>query len=1557
MRPTNANAPTKTLWSDLPVYLAIALTLSLSSLPTTWALSDKRLCADEKCEQIISLGSAKINYASGENGMLSFKTHAPVRIMSKSAGSEPKLWGVEINGRRGYANKDYIMEKKILIKDGDLKYEVPVVWPPKPPAAAATSVAPADTPAAPAAAAVAPEAVPIASKAQAEQKPQQSLEQVHPVQPVLNASETSEDIATTTTSPLDTLKLAILTEQEQSTSGSNEVPSPITPVQPNLLLVDGTELPLEAVPALTERSQNASHADEIKTATKSNNAELAEDLTTSDDEFDYEDDEESLNDDEDNDNEATLDSKFNDKQYDSNAQSKATDEATATATTPAAITARADLPKGVNEADSQPQGNQAQPEISAKPIDAPLLVETRNVNAVLEDEPLQTESQAKAAEELRQKEKIMEIQSASEANKIDNNINLFNIEPKLQTMSRQITEPNTQEKVAAAALPSQTEPVTEATIEQKIEIAEQLEDAAKVNSSNILVEGEINAEQLREPQPEAKPAQTSGKEDVKVDVEVATAPKVEDAIAPNEAPQQQGKIDAEAAQPKTEEIVTPAVPQAAELVGSSTAGSTVEPTVAPILPSLFNQQHFNNPNEYYKQLLEQQKQQPQEQQQQLPQGQQQQQPQEQQQLQPQGQQQQQPQEQQQQQQQQPQGQQQQQPQQKEVEDQQDNKQKEQEKLQQQLQNEEQLRQQKQEEEEYEKLKQKEEEERQREEAQRQQKLKEQQEEEEKLRLQVEEQRKEQLREQEQRRQQLQQEREQQQRELQEELKRQREKQKQQQEEHVQHTTPSASAFDNPYDAVYQAEPTAAPAAATGSVEPIGLPAVPAETPKEEAASGLGLFGTIMNTVNSFISNEHHKEPKTEPLTGSDELHRLLYPDAPNSKEDSFSEGYCTRPSDSNCHASITLDNFVEVLAAKVLDHSLLLLCVVIAAASSLFFLFTYYCFCNSSQEGALLSKLNHLERSLLAAHKENLIIKHDLMTTRTKLSSIEDNSFGSNDMVAALKKQLEAELYEKAQLQEQVSSLEKDLDNAAEAGLELNKMLSEVLNSQNGDEAFMNTVDELQRQLNDQEKIIIDINARLAEKSRENSELQYSYTESTTRLNSEMKSLQQDNYELEMEKSKLQTRLDEIQVESQLELSKALEARNFEMQRLQKQIMELNAKYDKEHSELQTSLAKIEALEECLKTIKKDGNANVKELISTAKLRGELNALQQKFKALQTKLEQEMENKARLESQLQASSADVEQLKQDFNQSERDKLEAQTRLEVLSGYFREKETQLQKELSLQESKWLQHQGENASTVETLTLMKNEIQLLKSQNDELRAEIEAQIASHKAQMGTLENRAHESWLAARQADRRREEAQAEAAGYRRQMTAMASGVGDVSADVLATNGGLGAPEQANAPSPVPLPLPLPGSPGLLNMPNPLPFLPAPFSPFMGLPPFLPPPVVAGGARPPPLGRMRSPPPTSSSRDRYSPQRDDRDDYSDDDDYYDDDDDEHGTDRQRRHSGSWGRPRRDSYRHSPRTFRSLSPSDSRYNYNETETDFSPPPSPTPPRKNSSRTVSEV
>lgn len=146
----------------------------------------------------------------------------------------------------------------------------------------------------------------------------------------------------------------------------------------------------------------------------------------------------------------------------------------------------------------------------------------------------------------------------------------------------------------------------------------------------------------------------------------------------------------------------------------------------------------------------------------------------------------------------------------------------------------------------------------------------------------------------------------------------------------------------------------------------------------------------------------------------------------------------------------------------------LLACLAIAAITSIVFLLAYYCFCNSSREGLLLSKLNKLEGNLLATKKENDILKHDLLTTRQKLSSVEDNSFGSNDMVVSIRKQLEEELLEKARIQELNINLQKELENSADAGMELNRIVSELLNNQNGDETFISRVEDLQKELTEQ---------------------------------------------------------------------------------------------------------------------------------------------------------------------------------------------------------------------------------------------------------------------------------------------------------------------------------------------------------------------------------------------------------------------------------------------------------------------------------------------------------
>lgn len=53
----------------------------------------------------------------------------------------------------------------------------------------------------------------------------------------------------------------------------------------------------------------------------------------------------------------------------------------------------------------------------------------------------------------------------------------------------------------------------------------------------------------------------------------------------------------------------------------------------------------------------------------------------------------------------------------------------------------------------------------------------------------------------------------------------------------------------------------------------------------------------------------------------------------------------------------------------------------------------------------------------------------------------------------------------------------------------------------------------------------------------------------------------------------------------------------------------------------------------------------------------------------------------------------------------KEKAEAETRLEVLSKFFNEKEAERQKE----ESMWLQQQGEVSITVEKLQMMQSEIQ--------------------------------------------------------------------------------------------------------------------------------------------------------------------------------------------------------------------------------------------------------
>lgn len=174
-------------------------------------------------------------------------------------------------------------------------------------------------------------------------------------------------------------------------------------------------------------------------------------------------------------------------------------------------------------------------------------------------------------------------------------------------------------------------------------------------------------------------------------------------------------------------------------------------------------------------------------------------------------------------------------------------------------------------------------------------------------------------------------------------------------------------------------------------------------------------------------------------------------------------------SEAETHSVNNYNDFVVTFMGKLVELVDVIVYVVITAIFVLAFTLGYYCITNSRKEGSLVSKLNILERKLMTSTKECDLLKCDLVDTRNKLASIEDNSFGSNEMVIALKRDLDTAETERTALQDQVILLEKELETAAEAGLELNRMVSELLSNQSGSDSIISSVEELQRQLNEQQ--------------------------------------------------------------------------------------------------------------------------------------------------------------------------------------------------------------------------------------------------------------------------------------------------------------------------------------------------------------------------------------------------------------------------------------------------------------------------------------------------------
>ncbi|XP_057341258.1 transport and Golgi organization protein 1 isoform X2 [Microplitis mediator] len=513
----------------------------------------------------------------------------------------------------------------------------------------------------------------------------------------------------------------------------------------------------------------------------------------------------------------------------------------------------------------------------------------------------------------------------------------------------------------------------------------------------------------------------------------------------------------------------------------------------------------------------------------------------------------------------------------------------------------------------------------------------------------------------------------------------------------------------------------------------------------------------------------------------------------------------------------------------------------LTAFTTLLFSLGYFYIENSRRDGQLIAKINKLEKELLISTKENSVLDDSLKSTKTRLGSIEDESFGSNEMVTSLKSELEAANNTKMELEMQISTLEKDLESATEAGLELERMLREVLASNSQENPLTKSIEDLQTRLNTQQTLNESLKNALLLKTQENESLII-----------EVAGMAKKYEQVEVDFTRVSGQLQEVtEIKNMIE-----EKMTNKMKEIEKKLSDVSAEKVALHKKLKRKEVELKDLLQVVKQ-SNTGNIDLSKLSDISRIKAEADLLKEERDELKAKLSDVEGAHQLLEEHVKIINEEVVSLSEQCKVAMKEKAEAETRLEVLSKFFNEKEAERQKE----ESMWLQQQGEVSIGVEKLQMMQSEIQNYKQQIEALKREILDQEKEYKKQIADLEAKSHENWVRARQNERRLEESKAEAGQLRNRLTLLEKNFSDTDSDIkthrMETNG-----ETATSPQ-LFLGAESSSSPIMFGGPSsipPPPYLhgPPPLPPFMHTMPMLP--GYDVGQRPPPLGgRLSSPPP--------------------------------------------------------------------------------------------------
>uniref|UniRef100_A0A0P6DBE0 Transport and Golgi organization protein n=1 Tax=Daphnia magna TaxID=35525 RepID=A0A0P6DBE0_9CRUS len=445
----------------------------------------------------------------------------------------------------------------------------------------------------------------------------------------------------------------------------------------------------------------------------------------------------------------------------------------------------------------------------------------------------------------------------------------------------------------------------------------------------------------------------------------------------------------------------------------------------------------------------------------------------------------------------------------------------------------------------------------------------------------------------------------------------------------------------------------------------------------------------------------------------------------------------------------------------------------VVSVTTVIFLTLYYSVQNKSVEKMLKSRISLLDSQLYESQSAN----EESSNAQTKLSEYET----SIAELRSQKEQAEAERIAMnrrlVNLEKERDALEKEVESATESATEANRMLEELLASQSENDQWQRSVEVLQQQLNRQQQTMENLNSSLCVKTAENETLGVEVEElriETERYKVRIKTLQGDLETLKTSNRNYQQKMAQEGAEL-MKLKQDKEAWVTERRSLSNQInrhaKEIEEWRDKAEQLKKSMKAKENDLAKSLELLKQSGNdgPSVLQLTSLVQLESELAEANLTVERLTREVGSHAEESRRFD----AEKADIQQrlseLQATCEAAARDKREAETRLEVLTNYFKEKETQLHKELGTHEAKRAITEENVSESVKKIIETEESLTLYKSQVETLTKEIEEQERSYKSRLATQEKRAHENWVAARQLERRLEESKQESAQLRHRLT--------------------------------------------------------------------------------------------------------------------------------------------------------------------------------------------